>query len=198
MEDKTIKERADKAFVDKAQSLLDWMALKDFLVNDLYSGTLQLAERREDQRDADNFGFSIYLYNTNISHRHPRLSLSCAGLGGLQHLLCWATQWLNDEFGMSKGEQWPSTEEPGLIESLSVGEEMEGGILREALDGFSEACEAIGTLDDIYVNLFIAFYGSKGEMPISLDFGCIETECLHYPDSLKKMFQVLLDDMTDN
>ena len=192
------RERANRSFLRGSERLIQWMAFKDFLLNDFYQSLLDLSTAREDQGEPDNFGFSIYLYNTNISHRHPSLSLSCAGLGGLQHLLYWATQWLNDEFGMSKGEQWPSTEDPELIESLSVGEEMESGCLRETLDGFSEACEAVGALDDIYVNLFIAFYGSKGEMPSGLDFGCIETESLHYPDSLKKMFQVLLDDMTDN
>lgn len=179
-------EQANRMFVNNAERLIQWMAFKDFLLNDFYQSLLDLATAKEDQGIGDDFGFSIYLYNTSISHKHLYFFSKGIGLCGLSALVSQATEWLDEEISIQRGEheQCLNMEAPP---NFTVGEEMETGYLRDSLDAFADACEAIGRMDDdLWVNMDIAFYPSKDDIPKDIDFGSIETESLCYPDSLQK------------
>lgn len=192
------RKRANLSFLRGADLLMQWMAFKDFVLNDFYKAVLDLATEKEDQGEADDFGFSIYLYNVSMSHQHFKLSQSETGLAGLHHLLCWATQWLNDEIRAQEGET-ADTDEPEAFESLTVAEEMEGSYIRESLNAFAEACETVGSADgDQWVNLYFDFHHNEASVPDELDFANIEAVSLCYPDSLKTRFENILNDMTDN
>lgn len=179
-------EQANRSFANYAERLLQWIAFKDFLLNDFYQGILDFATAREDQGSGDDFGFSIYLYNTN--HKRPHFFSTDIGIGGLCSIVSRAMEWLDEEIGKHDQLDVPS--------GITVGEEMENGYLRDNLGIFSDACEAVGNTDS-EVNLHVAFYPT-GDMPETMDFWNIETESLCYPNSLRKKFESILNDIMDN
>lgn len=183
------REQANRSFLRSSERLIQWMAFKDFLLNDFYQGILDFATAREDQGSGDDFGFSfsIYLYNTN--HKRPHFFSTDIGIGGLCSIVSRAVEWLDEEIGKHDQLDVPS--------GITVGEEMENGYLRDNLGIFSDACEAVGNTDS-EVNLHVAFYPTGDDMPETMDFWNIETESLCYPNSLRKKFESILNDIMDN
>lgn len=191
-------EQANRMFVNNAERLIQWMAFKDFLLNDFYQNLLDLATAKEDQGIGDDFGFSIYLYNTSISHKHLYFFSKGIGLCGLSALVSQATEWLDEEIKMQgdEHEPHPYTEAPP---NFTVAWEMQNGCLHEGLSYFADDCETLGNSEhDVWVNLRFDFHPTRNEVPKEVDFANIETESLCYPDSLQKRFESILNDMTDN
>jgi hypothetical protein len=181
------REQANRSFVNGAERLIQWMAFKDFLRNDFYQSLLDLATAREDLGTSDDFGFSIYLYDT--SHKRPHFFSTGVGIGGLCSIVSQAMEWLDEDIG-----KYEQLDTPPVI---TAGEEMENGYLRDNLDAFSDVCEAVGDTGSD-VNLYIAFYPTGDDMPETMDFWNIETESLRYPNSLRKKFEIMLDDIMDS
>ena len=188
------RERANRSFQIRSECLMQWMAFKDFVLNDFYQAILDLATAKEDQGTEDDYGFSIYLYNTNMGHPLPHFSTTCSGLGGLLTAICEALDWMQEECRL-QGLEWEC--EPAEVpDSLTCAEEMENGLLRSGLSAFADACETIGSADnDEWVNLHIAFHPTAGEEPETLDWGSLVFESLCYPDSLLKKFESIADEM---
>lgn len=191
------REQVNRSFVNDAERLIQWTAFKDFLLGDFYKSLLDLATANEDRCIGDEYGFSIYLYNTSIGHKHLYFFSKGIGLCGLSALVSRATEWLDEEISIQRGEheQCLDMEVPP---NFTVAEEMEGGYLRDSLNAFADACEAIGRMDDdLWVNMNIAFYSSKDDIPKDIDFGSTETESLCYPDLLQKKFVDLCHKIQD-
>lgn len=193
-----LREQANRSFLRGTELLVQWMAFKDFILNDFYQAVLNLATEKEDQGEADDFGFSIFLYNTNMMCGHPHFFSTGKGLCGLSALVSRVTEWLDEEIKMlgDEHEPHPCTEAP---QNFTVAWEMQNGCLHEGLSYFANDCETLGNSDhDVWVNLRFDFHPTKNEVPKEVDFANIETESLCYPDSLQKRFESILNDMTDN
>ena len=191
------RERANSSFIRGSERLLQWMAFKDFVLNDFYKTILELATSKEDLDAEDDYGFSIYLYNTNIGHHLPHFSATATGLGGLLTAICEALDWLQEECQL-QGLEW-ECETIGEADDLTCAEEMENGLLRSGLSVFTDACETIGSANnDEWVNLHIAFHPTANEVPETLDWTNLEFESLCYPDSLLKRFESISNDIIEN
>lgn len=192
------RERTNQSFVINAERLIQRMAFKDFLLNDFYQSLIDLATAREDQGEPDDFGFSIYLYNTDFGHRHHHFFSTGKGLYGFSALVSRATEWLDEEIRLQGGEhdsRWPDDVPP----DFTVAWEMQNGCLHDGLSDLADDCETLGSLDnDVWINMHIAFYPTKSEIPKEMDFADIVTESLCYPDSLLKRFESLSNDIVEN
>ena len=191
------RERANSSFIRGSERLLQWMSFKDFVLNDFYKTILDLATSKEDLDAEDDYGFSIYLYNTNMGHHLPHFSATCTGFGGLLTAIGDALDWLQEECRL-QGLEW-ECETIGEADSLTCAEEMENGLLRGGLSAFVDACETIGSADnDEWVNLHITFHPTADDVPETPDWALLEFESLRYPDSLLKRFESISNDIIEN
>ena len=192
------RERANHSFLRGSERLIQWMAFKDFLLNDFYQSLIDLSTAREDQGEPDDFGFSIYLYNTDFGHRHQHFFSTGKGLYGFSALVSRAMEWLDEEIRLQGGEH-ESRRPDDVPPDFTVAWEMQNGCLHDGLSDLADACETLGSLDnDVWINMHIAFYPTKSEIPKEMDFADIVTESLCYPDSLLKRFESISNDIIEN
>ena len=185
-----LREQANRSFLRGSERLIQWMAFKDFLLNDFYQSLLDLSSARED--------FSIYLYNTDFGHRHQHFFSTGKGLSGFSALVSRAMEWLDEEIRLQGGEH-ESRQPDEVPQNFTVAWEMQNGCLHDGLSDLADACETLGSLDnDVWINMHIAFYPTKNEIPKEMDFADIVTESLCYPDSLLKRFESISNDIIEN
>lgn len=170
------------ALLRRADELLCWMSLKDYITEELYEKILALAEEKEDAGKPSDFGFSLYMYDIAINSGTTHFSETCVGLKGLCAMISNALRWFNEEFD----SQGIESEFDVFDEAIAISsyEELEKGILRELLSRFSEEMESVCELRKGCVNIHFSIHGTSKEIPESIDMNSTVFDNIGSPESI--------------